>query len=248
MEIAKLVVGVILPYVAVVVFLVGMIWRIRSWKKLPSPPMTLFPAPPTEGANTANTIKEVLFFPSLFRNDRLLWVLAWGFHVVLALVFLGHFRVFTNVDAVLLTLGMTEDSILAMSGTAGGAAGVLILLAVLGLLIRRISLPRVSEITGAADYLALGLIGVIIVTGDMMRFGSEHFDLAHTREYFAGLAMLMCPFGQTTITDLTGSAALQNNLFLVHMCLGFLLILLIPFSKILHFGGIFFTHQLIRKN
>ena len=239
MGIAKLIVGVILPYVALAVFLAGMIWRIRTWKKLPSPPMTLFPAPPTEGANIANTIKEVLLFPSLFRNDRLLWVLAWGFHAVLALIFLGHFRVFTNVDALLQAFGMSEDAILAMSSGAGGAAGVVILLAVILLLIRRVSLPRVSEITGVADYLALGLIGVIIITGNMMRFGSEHFDLALTREYFAGLALFR---------DVTGAAALENNLFVVHMGLGFLLILLMPFSKILHFGGIFFTHQLIRKN
>jgi len=239
MGIAKLIAGVILPYVALAVFLAGMIWRIRTWKKLPSPPMTLFPAPPTEGANIANTIKEVLLFPSLFRNDRLLWVLAWGFHAVLALILLGHFRVFTNVDALLQAFGMSEDAILAMSSGAGGAAGVVILLAVILLLIRRVSLPRVSEITGVADYLALGLIGVIIITGNMMRFGSQHFDLALTREYFAGLALFR---------DVSGAAALENNLFVVHMGLGFLLILLMPFSKILHFGGIFFTHQLIRKN
>ena len=239
MGIAKFIVGGILPYVALAVFLAGMIWRIRTWKKLPSPPMTLFPAPLTEGANTANTIKEVLLFPSLFKSDRLLWVLAWGFHAVLALIFLGHFRVFTNVDAVLEAFGMSKEAIDKMSSGAGGAAGVVILLAVILLLVRRMSLPRVSEITGAADYLALVLIGVIITTGNMMRFGPEHFDLALTREYFAGLA---------SFQGVTGAAALENNLFVVHMGLGFLLILWIPFSKILHFGGIFFTHQLIRKN
>jgi nitrate reductase gamma subunit len=47
MGIVKFIVGGILPYVALVVFLGGMTWRIRTWKKLPSPPMTLFPAPPT---------------------------------------------------------------------------------------------------------------------------------------------------------------------------------------------------------
>jgi nitrate reductase gamma subunit len=239
MEIAKFIVGVILPYVALAVFLAGMTWRIRSWIKQPSPPITLFPAPATEGANTVKAIKEMLFFPSLFRNDRLLWVLAWGFHVVLALIFVGHFRVFTPVDSLLQAFGMSEEAILAMSSTAGGAAGILILLAVILLLVRRLTLPRVSEITGTADYLALGLIGIIVITGDLMRFGSEHFDLALTREYFYALA---------TFGDAAGSAALENNLFVIHMCLGFLLLLTIPFSKILHFGGIFFTHQLVRKN
>lgn len=239
MESVRFILGVILPYVAVAVFLVGMIWRVLTWRKLPAPPMTLFPAPPTEGANKLNIIKEVLLFPSLFKGDRLLWVLAWAFHVVLALIFLGHFRAFTNVDGLLMTLGMSEDAIHAMSSGAGGAAGVAILVATILLLVRRLMLPRAREITGVADYLALLLIGAVVITGNVMRFGTEHFDLTLTRQYFAGLA---------TFSNVLDAAALKNNVFVIHMSLAFLLILLMPFSKVLHFGGIFFTHQLIRKH
>jgi nitrate reductase gamma subunit len=239
MENLTFVVAVILPYVALVVFVVAMVLRVRKWLNLPSPPMTLFPAPADEGANKLNAAKEALLFPSLFKSDRLLWVFAWVFHAVLALIFVGHFRVFTNVDSVLMALGMSEDAILAMSSSAGGAAGVVILGALVLLFIRRLALTRVREITGAADYLALLLIGAIIITGNMMRFGAEHFDLSLTREYFAGLA---------TFGNVAGVAALNNNLFVVHMCLAFLLLLCLPFSKLLHFGGIFFTHQLVRKN
>ena len=238
MECVRIIVGVVLPYVAVLVFVVGMIYRVYSWKKLASPAMTLFPAPPTEAGNTLNTIKEALFFKSLLGGDRLLWVLAWVFHVTLALIFVGHFRVFTNVDALLEALGMSKESIQSMSSNAGGAAGVLILVALVGLLIRRMMLQRAREITAAADYFALLLIGAILVTGNMMRFSAEHFELTLTRDYFAALA---------TFSSVTAMEALKNNLFLVHMCLAFVLIMFIPFSKILHFGGIFFTHQLIRK-
>ena len=91
--------------------------------------------------------------------------------------------------------------------------------------------------TGGADIAALLLIGAIILTGNAMRFGA-HFNLAETREYFAALA---------TFSDVMEMELLANNVFMLHMCLGFLLLMLIPFSKILHFGGIFFTHQLIRK-
>jgi nitrate reductase gamma subunit len=34
---------------------------------------------------------------------------------------------------------------------------------------------------------------------------------------------------------------------MAHLGLAFLLIMCMPFSKLLHFGGIFFTHQLVRK-
>jgi nitrate reductase gamma subunit len=239
MESVKFIVAVVLPYVTLAVFVVGVVWRFRLWKKLASPAITLFPAPPDEGANTRNTIKEVLLFPSLFKGDRLLWVFAWVFHAVLALIFLGHLRVFTNVDHILVALGMSEESIQAMSAGAGGAAGVVILVALVLLLVRRLAIPRVREITGAADYLALLLIAAIVITGNMMRFGPEHFDLAETRVYFAGLA---------TFGNVLNATALDNTVFVVHMCLALLLIVCMPFSKLLHFGGVFFTHQLIRKN
>ena len=47
--------------------------------------------------------------------------------------------------------------------------------------------------------------------------------------------------------NVTAMEALNNNLFLLHMTLAFILLMAIPFSKILHLGGIFFTQQLIRK-
>jgi len=239
MGFVRILVGVVLPYVAVLVFLGGMIYRLSTWKKLASPSMTLFPAPATEQENKLNVIKEVLFFKSLFAGDRVLWVFAWVFHAVLALIFVGHFRVFTGlIDATLAALGMSPEGIQAMSGSAGGAAGVLILVMVALLLVRRMTLQRAREITGGADYFALGLIGVIILTGNAMRFGPAHFDLTLTRDYFTSLA---------TFSNVTAMQALENNLFLLHMCLAFGLLMWIPFSKILHFGGIFFTHQLIRK-
>ncbi|MHC4802609.1 MAG: respiratory nitrate reductase subunit gamma [Planctomycetota bacterium] len=237
MDIVTFIVGVLLPYAAIIVLVAGMIWRIRTWKKLASPAMTLFPAPADAGANTRNTVKEALLFSSLFRGDRVLWSIAWVFHVVLALIFVGHFRVFANVDRLLTGAGMSDDAIHAMSGSVGGAAGVIILVLVALLLVRRMTLQRVREITGAADFLALILIGLIIITGNMMRFAGD-FDLTLTREYFADLA---------TFGNAGQAAALENNVFLAHLGLAFLLIMCMPFSKLLHFGGIFFTHQLVRK-
>lgn len=240
MEIVRFIVGVILPYVAIVVFVSGMIYRFRVWTKLASPPMTLFPAPEDNKSNTLNTVQEAVLFKSLFKGDRMLWIIAWMFHAVLLLIFLGHFRVFTGlIDSTLGAMGMSDDGIKAMSGAAGGGAGLVILLATILLLVRRMTLPRVREITGAADYLALLLIAAIIITGNLMRFSeAQHFELANSREYFLGLA---------SFANVTGAEALQHNVFLVHMCLALLLILCLPFSKLLHFGGIFFTHQLIRK-
>lgn len=270
MEGVRIIVGVVLPYVAVLVFVVGMIYQLMTWKRLASPTMTLFPAPPTGAGNARNVLEEALLFKSLFKGDRVLWLFAWVFHVVLALIVLGHIRVFTGMldTAMKQVLGMTEAAIQAMSGMSGGAAGIVILVAVVLLLVRRMTLQRAREITGVADYLALLLIAAVIITGNTMRFGgdtepvalaeaeishapgstalaaqseSHHFDLAITRDYFGALATFS--FSDWTPIE----KALAHNTFFVHMCLAFLLIMAIPFSKILHLGGIFFTHQLIRK-
>ena len=107
------------------------------------------------------------------------------------------------------------------------------------LLVRRFTIKRVRDITSYGDIFALLLIGAILVTGNMMRFGEEHFDLAAARDYFAALA---------TLSGVSDAAVLDNNVFLIHMGLALLLVMYIPFRKILHFGGIFFTHQLIRKH
>ena len=238
MEVVRFIVGSILPYVAVAVFVGAMVYRFYVWKKLPSPAMTLFPAAESPGANRVNTLKEVTLFRSLFRGDRLLWGFAWVFHVVLALIFMGHLRVFTNVDQVLMSAGMTEASIQLMSGSVGGAAGVIIVITAIFLLVRRVTVQRVREITGYGDYFALLLIGAILITGNMMRFGAEHFDLTLAREYFASLA---------TFKSVSNAEVLNNNVFLIHMALALVLMIYIPFSKILHFGGVFFTHQMIRR-
>jgi len=239
MEAVRFLVGAILPYLALLVFVFGMVYRIRTWLKLPAPAMTLTPAPPTEGDNKSNVLMETFFFRSLFKGDRGLWLLAWVLHVVLALIFVGHLRVFTNIDALFMGLGMSEQAIQGMSSGAGGAAGIIILITLGVLILRHVAIPRVREITGFADYAALLLIVAIIITGNSMRFGAEHFNLALTHEYFKSLA---------TFGNIMGSPALRNSTFLVHMLLALLLVMFMPFSKILHFGGIFFTHQMIRKH
>jgi nitrate reductase gamma subunit len=227
-------VGGVLPYVAVVVFLAGMIYRFNVWFKTPQPgKMTLFT---NQGESTAKSVLgEALFFPSLFKGDKTLWFFAWVFHVTLALVFLGHVRVFTGLaDSMMMSLGMSKESIDTLSATSGGGAGILLLATGLFLLIRRFVTKRVREISGAPDFFALLLLLAIIVSGDLMRFSGEHFDLAETRVWAASL--------------LTFSPKIPGNqMFLLHAMMAQFLIIYIPFSKILHFGGIFFTQALVKR-
>ena len=63
----------------------------------------------------------------------------------------------------------------------------------------------------------------------------EHFDLAQTRVWAWSL--------------LTFSPQVPaHGGFLLHAFFGLLLLMYIPFSKVMHFGGIFFTQTLVKRS
>jgi nitrate reductase gamma subunit len=106
---------------------------------------------------------------------------AWVFHAMLVLILIGHVRVAMDFPRLWAALGINADS---MSAWIGGAAGIVIMLTVIFLLLRRMTLERVREITQGGDWFALVLVLLIILSGNAMRF-LEHFDLKLTRAYFA---------------------------------------------------------------
>ena len=148
---------------------------------------------------------------------------------------LGHLRVITGlIDSVMLAMGMSAEGINGLSATAGGAAGIVLMLTAILLLVRRFTIPRVREITLAPDVVALLLLLAIILSGNAMRFGA-HFDLAETRVW----AWSLLTFSPTVPA---------SGGFLLHAFFGFLLLMYIPFSKVMHFGGIFFTQTLVKRS
>jgi nitrate reductase gamma subunit len=229
-------VGAILPYITFVVFIVGIIYHFYIWKKLPKPKMTLTPAPKPGIPRYIELLKETFFFKSLFKGDKNLWIFSWIFHTMLALIFIGHLRVIMWLpDRLLESMGMNSESINIMSQLSGGIAGIVILVMILVLLGRRLILERVREISLRGDYLALVLLLIVLITGDVMRFIS-HFDLSITREYFLSLV---------TLSAVTVPV---NSWFVAHFLFAQVLIMYMPFSKLLHFGGIFFTEALIHEH
>jgi nitrate reductase gamma subunit len=254
-------VGGVLPYLAATSFIIGVAYRLRIWRRVAQPAlMTLYPiamvppgfawrnrnagrhgTPPRvsiskDSSGVGPLVKEALFFPSLFRGDKTLWLLAWSFHLALALAFVGHLRVLTGwMDSGLSTLGLGAGGIAQLSAIAGGCAGLVLLATVLLLLARRGLVRRVREISAAPDFFALFLLVAVIATGDLMRFGTSHVDLAMTRTWALSL--------------LTFSPAIAlPPAVLVHVFCAELLVLYFAFSKLMHFGGFFFTFALVKRS
>lgn len=226
-------VGSIMPYITVIVFVVGMIYRIIVWSKIPAAIITLYPRP--EQGLLSQILKDVFLFPGLFKSDKVLWIGAWIFHISLAFIFIGHFRVVTDFPWLWNLLGMSPEAVDMISMTSGGIAGIIILSAVIFLIFRRIGVQRVREISGFGDYMIMFIILAILITGNYMRF-FQHFELNDTRTYFFGLAT----FSSFKIPS--------SGMFLMHFFLGQLLIIFIPFSKILHLGGIFFSQTVLKRS
>lgn len=229
MSAARWFVVAILPYTAIGVFAGGVIHRLTVWARAPRPPaMTLYP---TLGGGPLALIKEAVFFPRLYRGDRPFWLIAWSFHAALALAFVGHIRAISGLFDRWTGLGEAQLSTLSLA--AGGLAGGLLLLGVLLLLVRRFVLSRVREISKVPDFLALLLLVAVISSGNLLRFGPAPVDLEEVRDWFTSLAR----FSPTVPS---------SGYFILHVFFAELLLFYLAFSKLLHFGGIFFMLPLIK--
>lgn len=225
--------GVVLPPVTLTVFAAGMIYRFRVWWMLPTPKLTLFPAPREGSDRVLSVFKATFLFPGLFKGDKPFWAGAWMFHAMLALILVGHIRVVTDFPRLWAFLGIDADT---MSLVAGGSAGILILAALIFLLLRRATVPHVREIAQTGDWFTLVLLLAVILSGNMIRF-FDHFDLNLSRAWFAGIF---------TLQFTPPPPALRGG-FMLHYFFGQMLIMYLPFSKLLHFGGIFFSQTALQR-
>ena len=206
-------------YFATVVLLTGLIRKVVQYARTPAPlkiPTT--PAPTTTGGVVLRMAREVVLFESLFRGNKWTWIFGWVFHFGLFLVTLRHLRYF--VDPVWLPIQLVQPF-----GIYGGIAMVL---GLAGLWARRFLVDRVRYITAPSDHLILALLILIGVSGLMMSF-VVHTDVVAVKDFFRGLMAF----------DLHPLPA--DPLLLLHLLLVAGLMLIFPYSKLLHAPGLFFS-------
>ncbi len=206
-------------YFAAAVLLAGLIRKIVQYARTPAPlkiPTT--PAPVTEAGVALRMVREVVFFESLFKGNKWIWIFGWVFHFGLFLVTLRHLRYF--IDPVWLPIELVQPF-----GIYGGMAMVV---GLAGLWARRMLVDRVRYITGPSDHLILALLILIGLSGLGMTF-LVHTDVIGVKLFFRGL--------------LTFSPAPlpADPLLLLHLLLVAGLMIVFPFSKLLHAPGLFFS-------
>jgi len=206
-------------YLAALVLLAGLAFRIADYWRTPAPlliPTT--PAPTTQTGVVLRMLREVALFESLFKANLWIWALGWLFHVSLALVLLRHLRYFT--EPVWAWVAFVQPfGIYAGFAMAAGLAG---------LWARRFLVERIRYISTPSDHLMLALLLGIAASGLMMKFVA-HTDIVAVKTFFLGLMLF-------DIQPLPADGPLY-----VHLTLVALLMLIFPFSKLLHAPGVFFS-------
>ena len=255
----RTILAVILPYAALLVFFLGVSYRVVIWAQVPVPfriPTTCgqqkslpwikaswLESPYTAAGTVARVASEVLLFRSLLRNHRLerhgsrlvysptlwLWIAALAFHWSFLVVLVRHLRFFLEPAPKAVLALQALDGFFQVGIPVIYASDVILLAALCFLLARRLAQAQLRYLSLPADFAAPALLIALAGSGILMRYFTR-IDAAEVKRYALGLA---------TFSPILPSGA--GPLFYVHIVLLSLLLAWFPFSKLMHMGGIFLS-------
>lgn len=211
----------ILFWTATIVLVLGVANKLYIYARVPAPlKIPITPAPISKKGVFLRLIQEVFLFKSLFRADKFLWLLGMALHYSLLFIIIRHFRFITP-----------SSSFIQFMQPIGRYSGFVIVIALIGLLSRRIFIDRVRYISSPSDIAMLILIISIACSGLFMSFVSAT-NIGMVYLFIGGLKSFDW---QPLPTDFV---------LLFHMGLVALLMLIFPISKLLHAPGLFFSPSL----
>jgi nitrate reductase gamma subunit len=197
---------VILPYAAMVVFVVGHIWRWRydqfGW------------------TSRSTELQE----------KRLL---KWGsplFHYATFAAIAGHVLGILIPKRATQALGIHESVYTTFSGVAGSIAAIGVLIGAALLIFRRMGVPRVRATTSAVDYLALILLGIIVVLGIYLTLGVQEFGAGYDYRNTVSVWFRSLFTGSPDVHAI----ATAPIMYQVHAAAAWAIFAVWPFSRLVH--------------
>jgi nitrate reductase gamma subunit len=209
----------LLFYGATAVLVGGLAYKVWTYLTLPVP-LKVFtaPAPRTRTGATFRVAREVVFFESLFYSNKWIWIFGALFHASLAAVLLSHLRFFTQPVWGWVAL-IQPIGVYAAFGMIAGLGG---------LWARRLFEERSRYVSGVSDHLMLALLAGIGLAGLGMKYVA-HTDIIQVKAFALGLMVF-------------DWQPLPADFFLLaHLGLVALLMIVLPFSKLLHIPGVFLS-------
>ena len=237
METFEYLVTHVTPYFALAVFIGGLAYQGYRWSQAKPVPahLSLYPRPDGRLARLGDTLLDMFTLRGLFRVNTLLWVGAFVMHIGLLLLLVGHVRVFTDYYFLWNLLRWGEAETHTFSAIAGISAGILFMIPLVYLLLRRWG-GAVKLLSTPEDYFVLVLLLSIAVTGNHMRLVLE-VDQHAMREFMQGLFV----FDWKQVPDSAGVS------FVWHFALVQMLMIYFPFGKLLHTIGSVFSKMVARS-
>ena len=197
----------------------GLAWTLVVYARMPAPPrMATTPAPTTVMGVIGRLVRELVLFESLFRASKWTWLFGWLFHAGLLLVLVQHLR-YVTADWWAWVAWVHAYGIYASAAMTFG---------LLGLWARRIFVARVRYVTSPSDHLMLALLVALAASGMFMKYAAP-VDVVAVKGFMRGVLFLDWQY-------LPASAVLW-----LHVALASVLLLVFPFSKLLHAPGLFFS-------
>lgn len=209
-------------YLAVAVFILGLIWRIRQILKRPAfaPTLQIYPE---EKPSWLMAVKDSLLMPTVAKLNAPLWLALMVFHAGLVLLVIGHLELIADLPV----LQVVPHSIFLGKGLVG-----LTMLACLAYFGARRLVSPTKDISVPEDYLLLGLLFLTVLLGSQMDWARTWFDyqtmsVPDYRAYFLGLLTI-----KPNISGLTGAG--HCFMLVVHVFLANVLLMVFPFTKLMH--------------
>jgi nitrate reductase gamma subunit len=176
------------------------------------------PAPKTRYGVIWRLFGDFLWFPNLYKADKLLWAAGFFFHLALWIVLLRHLRYF------LFPVPKWVEGI----QTVGLYAGYALPLPLVLFLARRLTINHTIYISTLGDYFAIFLLLTVTVSGILLQvfFSTYVIDV---KAMILGLIHFQ-PF-----------LPQAHWLFVLHFISVMVLLVYFPFGKLLHAGGFFLS-------
>ena len=163
-------------------------------------------------------LRETVLFESLFKANKWIWLFGWIFHAALLLALVRHLRYVTD----------PVWSWVALAQPFGMYAGFAMLGGLAALWFRRFAVERIRYISTPSDHLMLALLIAIAASGLAMRYVART-DIVALKQFILGLIWF----------DWQPLPA--DPVLLIHLGLVAALMIVFPFSKLLHAPGLFFS-------
>jgi len=171
--------------------------------------------------------KDSFLFPQVLDLDRPMWGIVIAFHLAGVILFVGHLRLLFEFTA--FAEGLGDRGLDRFAFVTGGTVGIVLLLGALYFLVRRLRLPGRS-ISTAADYVLLGIVLLVVLSGTQMRLFGQ-VAVPTYREFVHGIVSFD-PLLPAALDTAVARWSLGAHLLFVNA-----LFFYFPFSKLVHVIG-----------